>query len=127
MFQKESYSIPSDSSGILLVRVIETRKASSRKHAKVGYFLRVVIKNTKPNLIRRRRKKIRALVVRSAHYFSKNDGVTYTFDFNSLVLLKRRMNTVGKELYGPICKNLKIKKFRVAYKKVFNYSILLVK
>lgn len=45
--------------------------------------------------------------------------MSYIFNDNALVLLKKRMNTVGKELFGPICKNLKIKKFRVAFRKVF--------
>ncbi len=119
MFQKESFSIPSDSSGILLVRVIELRKSSSRRLAKVGKFLKIVIRATKPVLIKRRKKKLRAIVIRSAHYFKKCDGLTYKFCDNALVLLKKRMNTVGKELFGPISKSLKIKKFRVAFKKVF--------
>jgi large subunit ribosomal protein L14 len=119
MFQKESFSIPSDSSGILLVRVIEFRRCSNRRLAKVGKFLKVVIRNTKPLLIKRRKKKLRAITIRSLHYFTKSDGLTYLFCDNALVLLKKRMNTVGKELFGPICKNLKIKKFRVAFKKIF--------
>ena len=50
MFQKNSFSIPSDSSGILLVKVIQTRRCSTRKHADIGKFLRVVLKNTKVKL-----------------------------------------------------------------------------
>ncbi len=53
------------------------------------------------------------------HPLKKSDGMRYYFIDNALVLLKKRMNTVGKELFGPICKNLKIRKFRVAFKKVF--------
>lgn len=119
MFQKESFTIPSDSSGILLVRVIELRRCSRVRLAKVGSFLRVVIRNTKPILLKRRKRKLRAIVIRTSHYLKKKDGLTYSFVDNALVLLKKRMNTVGKELFGPICKNLKIKKFRVAFKKVF--------
>lgn len=119
MFQKESFTIPSDSSGILLVRIIEIRRCSSRKLAKVGKFLKIVIRNTKPILLKRRKRKLRAIVIRTSHFLKKRDGATYTFVDNALVLLKKRMNTVGKELFGPICKNLRIKKFRVAFKKVF--------
>jgi large subunit ribosomal protein L14 len=119
MFQKESFSIPSDSSGILLVRVIEIRRCSTHRLAKVGKFLKVVIRNTKPLLLKRRKKKLRAVVIRTSHFLKKSDGLTYLFIDNALVLLKKRMNTVGKELYGPICRNLKIKKFRVAFRKVF--------
>lgn len=119
MFQKESFTIPSDSSGILLVRIIEIRRCSTLRLAKVGKFLRVVIKETKPLLIKRRKKKLRAIVLRNLHYFYKNDGLAYQFCDNALALLKKRMNTVGKELFGPVCKNLKIKKFRTAFKKIF--------
>jgi large subunit ribosomal protein L14 len=119
MFQKESFTIPSDSSGILLVRVIEIRRCSTRRLAKVGKFLKVVIRNTKPILLKRRKKKLRAITIRTSHYLKKSDGLVYTFLDNALVLLKKRMNTVGKELFGPICKNLKIKKFRIAFRKIF--------
>ena len=50
MFQKNSISIPSDSSGVLLVKVIQTRRTSTKKHALINFFLRVVLKNVKPLL-----------------------------------------------------------------------------
>lgn len=119
MFQKESFTIPSDSSGILLVRVIELRRCSTARLAKVGKFLKVVIRNTKPILLKRRKRKVRAIVIRTTHFLKKSDGLVYNFCDNALVLLKKRMNTIGKELFGPICKNLKIKKFRIAFKKIY--------
>lgn len=119
MFQKNSFSIPSDSSGILLVKVIQTRKCSTTKHAKFGRFLRVVIRNTKTSLNKVKKKKSRALVVRSNHQFTTNRGRYFCFNDNALVLLKRRMNTRGKELYGPTTKFLRIRKFRVAYRCIF--------
>ena len=119
MFQKESFTIPSDSSGILLVRIIEIRRCITTRLAKVGKFLKIVIRNTKPILLKRRKKKLRAITIRTSHFLKKSDGMVYNFCDNALVLLKKRMNTVGKELFGPICKNLKIRKFRVAFKKVF--------
>ena len=119
MFQKNSFSIPSDSSGIFLVKTIQTRRCSTRKHAKIGKFLRVVVRNTKTKLNKLRKKRVRAIVVRSKHYFFKKHGKWYNFSDNALVLLKKRMNTRGKELYGPTSKDLKIKKFRIAYRCVF--------
>lgn len=119
MFQKGSFSIPSDSSGILLVKVIQTRRCSTRKHADVGKFLRVVLKLTKVKLNKRRKRKVRAIVIRSQRYYFKKFGVYYQFANNSLVLLKKRMNTLGKEMYGPTSKVLKIRKFRVAFRHIF--------
>ena len=119
MFQKNSFSIPSDSSGILLVKVIQTRKCTPSKHAKIGKFLRVVVKNTKTSLNKIKKKKSRAIVVRTSHHIRNKNGYYYYFQDNALVLLKKRMNTRGKELYGPTSKNLKIKKFTIAYKCIF--------
>jgi large subunit ribosomal protein L14 len=122
MFQKESFSIPSDSSGILLVKIIEIRSCSKRRLAVGGKFLRIVIRDTKPILLKKKKKKTRAITIRSLQPRRKIDGLTYHFCDNALVLLKKRMNTVGKELYGPICKNFKIKKFRNVFRKIYNLS-----
>lgn len=119
MFQKGSFSIPSDSSGVLLVKIIQVRRCSTLHHAGIGKFLRVILKKTKVKLIKRRKKKIRSIVIRTKVYNKKNDGLTYAFANNSLVLLKKRMNTVGKEIYGPTSKVLKIKKFRIAFKYIY--------
>ena len=119
MFQKGSFSIPSDSSGVLLVKIIQTRRCTTSKHAGIGKFLRTVLRRTKVKLLKRRKKKFRAIVIRTKVYNKKIDGLTYCFANNSLVLLKKRMNTLGKELYGPTSKILKIKKFRIAFKYIF--------
>jgi ribosomal protein L14 len=125
MFQKGSFSIPSDSSGILLVKVIQTRRCSTRRHADIGKFLRVVLKMMKTKLTKRRKRRVRAIVVRSQKIYFKSWGLYYQFPTNNLVLLKRRMNTIGKELYGPTSKILKIRKFRVAFKHVFDVKFFI--
>ena len=101
------------------MRIIEARRSSPRKHAKIGKFLKIVIKNTKPELIKRRKKKMRAIVIRTLHYHKRNDNLVYNFSDNALVILKKRMNTLGKELLGPTSKDLRIKKFKIAFKFVF--------
>lgn len=112
MFQKGSFSVPSDTSGVFLVKIIQTRRCSFKKHAKTGKFLRVVLKQTKPRLIRRRKKRMRALTIRSSHKFLRRDGLTFKFEQNALVILRRRMNALGRETIGPTSKEMKIKKFR---------------
>lgn len=119
MLQKQSFFAPTDSSGIFKVKVIQTRRCSPRRHAKIGKFLRVVIKSTKARFLRKRKRRIRALVVRSKHYTRKSDGIVYKFIDNTGVLLRRRMNTLGKETYGPTGKQLKIKKFKKSFLVLF--------
>lgn len=103
----------------MLVKVIQTRRCSTRRHAGIGKFLRVVLRITKTKLTKRRKRRVRAIVVRSKRIYSKSFGMYYRFANNSLVLLKKRMNTIGKELYGPTSKELKIKKFRIAFRYIF--------
>ena len=86
MFQKGSFSVPSDTSGVFLVKVIQTRRCSTRKHAGVGKFLRVVLKSTKTKLIKRRKKRVRAITIRSQSYYTKSDGLVYSFSNNSLII-----------------------------------------
>lgn len=119
MFQKGSFTMPSDSSGVFSVKIIQTRRCDSTHHAGIGKFLRVVLQRTKVKLIKKRCRKVRAIVIRTKVYNNKYDGLTYCFANNSLVLLKRRMNTLGKEIYGPTSKVLKIKKFRIAFKYIY--------
>ena len=119
MFQKNSISIPSDSSGVLLVKVIQVRRASYRRHGLVGAFLKVVLRVVKPELWKRRKRRVRAIVIRTKMFSQKIDGLSYRFSNNALVLLKKRMNTLGRELFGPTSKKLQIKKFRVAFKHIY--------
>jgi len=74
MFQKNTFSIPSDSSGIYLVKVIQTRRCSTTKHAKINKFLRVVVRNTKTKLNKIKKKKSRAIVFRSKNFVLLNFG-----------------------------------------------------
>ena len=119
MFQKNTYTVPSDSSGVLLARVIQTRRCSTRRHAKTGKFLRIVVKNTQLFLLKKKRKHSRAICIRTMHYYKKVDGMRFNFSDNAIIVLKKRMNCLGKELYGPTSRVLKIKKFRIAFSQVF--------
>jgi len=119
LFQKGSFSVPSDTSGVFLTKVIQTRRCSWRRHAKTGKFLKIVIKKTIPRLIRRRKKRMRGLTIRSAHRFLRVDGMCFQFNENALAILKRRMNSLGREIVGPTSKEMKIKKFRRSIVYVF--------
>lgn len=90
-----------------------------RRHAKLTKFLKIAIRNTKPELIKKRKKKSRAITIRTKHTLKRHGGLTYQFVDNALVILKKRMNTFGKEILGPTSKDFKIKKFKAAFKFIF--------
>lgn len=119
MLQKGSFLVPSDTSGVYLMKIIQTRRCSTRLHAKSGKFIRIVIRQIKTKLIKKRKRRMRGLVIRSNHYSNKADGMVYKFDKNAAVILKKRMNTFGKDVIGPTCKRMKIKKFRASIVSIF--------
>lgn len=57
--------------------------------------------------------------MRTKHATHKNDGMVYWFIDNTGVLLRRRMNALGKEIIGPSGKQLKIKKFKKSFLTLF--------
>lgn len=69
--------------------------------------------------MRKRKRRIRALTVRTKHATRKTDGMIYWFIDNTGVLLRRRMNALGKEIIGPSGKQLKIKKFKKSFLSLF--------
>jgi ribosomal protein L14 len=70
-------------------------------------------------MIRRRKKRMRALVIRTSHKFLRRDGMSFKFHKNSLVILRKRMNALGREVVGPTSKEMKIKKFRKSIITIF--------
>lgn len=102
-----------------MVKVMQTYRVSTRRHACIGGFTKVILKNTRARLLKKRKKKMKAIVIRTKAITSKTSGVYYRFFDNGLVLLKRRLNTLGKEIKGPTSTGLKIKKFRIAFNAIF--------
>lgn len=55
---------------------------------------------------------MRSIVIRSSHKFIRNDGFSFKFFKNALVILKKKMNVFGREVIGPSSLEMRIKKFR---------------
>ena len=51
------------------------------------------------------------IIIRTKKELPICDGTIIRFNYNSAVLLKKRLTPEGKEIFGPIVRNLKKKKF----------------
>lgn len=111
MIQKSSILVPADKCGVLTVNTFHLYKGFSRKTATLGDFIKVSIRKTKPENILTKKSKRRAIVVRTKKNTSVCDGTFIRFDYNSAVVLKKRLTPEGKEIFGPIIRNFKKKKF----------------
>jgi len=111
MIQKSSILIPSDKCGVFTVNTFHLYKGFSRKFSKFSEFVKISVRKTKPenNLIKKTKRK--AIIIRTKKNILLNDGSSIRFDYNSAIILKKRLTPEGKEIFGPITRNFKKKKF----------------
>lgn len=115
MVSKGTYLIPSDKCGVWFVNVFHLYGGFSRKSSKFGNFVKVSVRKTKPNNWLSKKQKRKAIIIRTLKEIKKNDGSYVYFNFNNCVLLKRRTTPEGKEVYGPILKNIRRRKFITSF------------
>jgi large subunit ribosomal protein L14 len=111
MIQKSSCLIPADKCGVLTVNTFHLYKGFSRKFAKFSNYIKVSIRKVKPENFLNKKAKRKAIIVRTKKNIHICDGSYIKFNYNSAIILKKRLTPEGKEIFGPITRNFKKKKF----------------
>ncbi len=111
MTQKSTILVPADKCGVFTVNTFHLYKGFSRKFSIFGDYFNISVKKTKPENQLSKKSKRKALIVRTKKNISLCDGSFVRFDYNSVILLKKRLTPEGKEIFGPIVRNFKKKKF----------------
>jgi len=111
MIQKGTMVSPADSCGVMWVKVFHLYYGFSRKVTKTGGFVKASVRETKPNNWLLKKSKVKGIVIRTRKEVKKKDGTTIKFQSNSVILLKKRMNTYGNRLLGPIPYTIRRRKF----------------
>jgi large subunit ribosomal protein L14 len=111
MVQKNTILIPSDKCGVLTVNTFHLYNGFKRKFSKFGEYIKVSIRKTKPENILTKKSKRKSIIVRTKKEIFIVDGSFVRFDYNGTILLKKRLTPEGKEIFGPIVRNFKKKKF----------------
>lgn len=111
MVQKTSIISVSDKCGVWFVNVFHLYQGYNRKYSRIGNFLKISIRKTKPENWLKKKTKTKAILIRSRIFNSSFDGSYVKFSYNSCILLKRRLTPFGKKLYGPTLYKIKRKKF----------------
>lgn len=115
MIKKASYLIPADRCGVWWVKTIHLYLGWNRKTAYLNNFIKVSVKSVKSKNKLKRKMKPAGVIIRVRKENFKNDGSSFKFNQNNLVLLKKRMTPRGKELFGPVTWVNKKKKFRASF------------
>lgn len=111
MILKESALIPADKCGVELVKVFHLYKGFNRKRSFVGDFVKISVKKVIPDNWIKKKTKLKGILVRTKFTSILNDGTSYNFKENNVVLLKKRLTPKGKEMVGPTSRLLRRKKF----------------
>jgi large subunit ribosomal protein L14 len=112
MIQQESRLKVADNSGARELLCIRVLGGSGRKYAGVGDVIVATVKQAQPNSGVRKGEVVRAVVVRTAHGYTRPDGTNIKFDDNAAVLINPANNMPrGTRIFGPIARELRDRQF----------------
>ena len=100
-----------DNSGAKKIQCIKVLGGSKRRFASIGDIIVVSIKDAIPRAKVKKGEVFKAVIVRTAKEFTRNDGSTIRFDRNAAVLLDKQEEPVATRIFGPVTRELRTKKF----------------
>ena len=100
-----------DNSGAKLVQCIKVLGGTKRRSASIGDVIVISVKEAIPKGKVKKGEVTRAVVVRTKKGVSRQDGSTIRFDKISAVLLTKEGEPIGTRIFGPVTRELRLKKF----------------
>ena len=122
MIQMQTMVAVADNTGAKTAMVITVYKGSTSRHgkrlkaAKIGDLVLVTVKKSLPNsdfsggndrADRAKRRKAKAVVVRTKMPTRRNDGSYVKFDSNAVVLLDEKNEPRGTRIFGAVARELR--------------------
>lgn len=123
MIYKLTQFVPADRCGVWLVKVFHTY-TYKRRFANVGEFGKISVRQTKPFNKLRKKKKNKFFFLRGKQIETKKDGSVFYFNNNTGALLKKKLQTRGKRLFGPASRSIRRKKVLNSF--IFVLTCLLI-
>lgn len=112
MIQQESRLKVADNTGgreLLVIRVIG---GSKRRYGSIGDVVTATVKSATPHGAVRKSDIVRAVIVRTAKEYRREDGSYIRFDDNAAVILDADgRNPRGTRIFGPVARELREKGF----------------
>ncbi len=112
MIQQESTLKVADNTGAREVLCIRVLGGSRRKYGGVGDIITASVKAAAPHGAVKKGDIVRAVIVRTAKEYRRNDGSHIRFDDNAAVILDGvSQNPKGTRIFGPVARELREKGF----------------
>jgi large subunit ribosomal protein L14 len=112
MIQQETRLKVADNTGARELLVIHVMSGSTRRYARVGDVIVGTVKSAAPTGSVKKSEIVRAVVVRCAKEWQREDGSSIRFDDNAVVILDTDgKNPKGTRIFGPVARELREKGF----------------
>ena len=112
MIQKESILKVADNTGARELLVIHILGGSTRRYGYVGDIVVGTVKSAAPQGAVKKSEIVKAVIVRCAEEWRREDGSYIRFDDNAAVILDTDgQNPKGSRIFGPVARELREKGF----------------
>jgi large subunit ribosomal protein L14 len=112
MIQQESRLVVADNTGARELLVIHIQGGSRRKTGSVGDVVVATVKSAAPQGTVKKSEVVKAVIVRTAKEYRRDDGPYIRFDDNAAVILDLDgENPKGTRIFGPVARELREKGF----------------
>ena len=108
MVQQESRVKVADNSGARELLVIHVMGGSTRRYARVGDIVVATVKSATPQGAVKKSEVVKAVIVRTAKEWRREDGSYIRFDDNAAVIIdKKSKEPKGTRIFGPVARELR--------------------
>lgn len=112
MIQQESVIKVADNTGARTLLVIQVRGGSRRRYGSVGDIVIGAVQDAAPQGAVKKSEVVKAVIVRCAKEYRREDGSYIRFDDNAAVILDTDgQNPKGTRIFGPVARELREKGF----------------
>lgn len=112
MIQTESRLQVADNSWAKEVLCIKVLGWSHRRYATIWDTIVVAVKKADPNGSIKKKKVVKAIIVRTAKEIRRPDGSFIRFDDNACVIIDEKGEPKATRIFGPVARELKAKGFQ---------------
>jgi large subunit ribosomal protein L14 len=112
MIQQESRMKVADNSGARELLVIHVLGGSKRRYGSIGDVVVATVKSAAPQGAVKKSEIVKAVIVRCAKEWRREDGSYIRFDDNAAVILDNDgQNPKGSRIFGPVARELRERGF----------------
>ncbi len=112
MIQTESRLSVADNSWAREVLCIKVLWGSHRRYASIGDVIVCTVKKADPNGQVKKKKVVKAVIVRTSKEVRRKDGWYLRFDDNSCVIIDDSGNPKWTRIFGPVARELRKKGYQ---------------